>query len=387
MVLPFKYNINNVIVRWRSTLATIIGIALVVAVYVVLQAMAAGLEQSSANTGDARNFLVLRKGATSESVSQVTREQLRYIQYMKEIALDDKGNPMLTYDTMVLINLPRLENKGDANVQIRGTTEMGKSLRPQVELVAGRWFTPGKREIVVSESLAKRFANFQIGDSFKVGTTSFNVVGWLNGGQSAFDSEIWMDTDEARNIFGRENYTSLLVRPVDEAAAKALIERLEKSKQIAARVRRENEYYSEQTKTAGPIKLLGGMLATIMSVGAIFAAMNTMYAAVSARTREVGTLRVLGFRRRAILVGFLIEGAFLAFLGGCLGCCASLFMHNYAVGTMGFDTFSEIVFKFRLTPLIFAKGLIFSVVIGVLGSLFPALRASRLPVISALKSL
>jgi len=386
MVLPFKYNFSNVIVRWRSTLATIIGIALVVGVFVVLQAMAAGLEQSSANTGDARNFLVLRKGATSESVSQITRDQLRYIQYMKEIALDEKGEPMLTADTMVLVNLPRIDGTGEANVQIRGTTEMGKLLRPQVQLVDGRWFTPGKREIVVSQSLAKRFANFQVGNQFKVGTAVFNVVGWMNGGQSAFDSEVWMDTDEARNIFGRENYTSLLVRPVDEAAANLLIEHLEKSKQIAARVRRESEYYKEQTKTAGPIKLLGGMLATIMSVGAVFSAMNTMYATVGARTREVGTLRVLGFRRRAILLGFLIEGAFLSFLGGLLGCALSLFMHNYAVGTMGFDTFSEVVFKFRITPAIFAKGLAFSVIIGLIGSLLPALRASRLPVISALKS-
>jgi putative ABC transport system permease protein len=201
-----------------------------------------------------------------------------------------------------------------------------------------------------------------------------------------------MDTDEARSIFGRENYTSVLVRPVDEAAATKLKEKLENSKQIAARLQRETEYYKQQTKTAGPIKFLGSMLALIMSVGAVFAAMNTMYATVGARTREVGTLRVLGFHRRSIMLSFLFEGAILAFLGGVLGCLIVIGLYGYVTatgytfGTINFDTFSEVIFDFRPTPALMSQGIVFAVLIGLLGSLLPAWRASRIPVISALKS-
>lgn len=386
MALPLKYNFHNVVIRWRSTLATILGIGLVVAVYVLLQALAVGLEQSSANTGDERNYLIVRKGATSESVSQITREQFQYLRYMEEIAKDDAGKALLTADTMVLVNLPRKEGNGEANVLMRGIMDSGKALRPQVQLVAGRWFEPGMREVVVSRRLADRFKNFQIGDQFHVPGADLRVVGWMDAGRSAFDSEIWMDTDEARKIFGRENYTSLLVRPRDEAAAVKLKERLENSKQIAARLQRETEYYSQQTKTATPIKVLGNLLATIMSVGAMFAAMNTMYATVGSRTREVGTLRVLGFHRHSILAGFLLEGAILAFLGGVLGCMLAAPMHGYATGTIGFETFSEVVFEFRLTPMLLVEGVVFAVIIGVAGSLLPAWRAARIPVISALKS-
>jgi putative ABC transport system permease protein len=392
MALPLKYNFQNVIVRWRSTLAAIFGIGLVVAVYVMLQALAVGLERNSANTGDERNYLIVRKGATSESVSQVTREQFRYLQYMEEIAKDEQGKAVVTADTMVLVNLPRLGGNGEANVLVRGVMEKGKELRPQVQLVEGRWFVPGKREVVVSKKLAARFKNFQIGEAFHVPGADLKVVGWLDGGRSAFDSEVWMDTDEARNIFGRENYTSVLVRPIDEAAAAKLKAKLESSKQIAARMERETEYYRKQTKTAGPIKFLGVALATIMSVGAVFSAMNTMYATVGARTREVGTLRVLGFHRRAILFSFLMEGAILAFLGGVLGCLivsaayAWVTATGYTIGTINFDTFSEVIFDFRPTPELMGQGLVFAVVIGLLGSLLPAWRASRIPVISALKS-
>lgn len=386
MALPLKYNFHNVIVRWRSTLATILGIGMVVAVYVLLQALAVGLEQNSANTGDERNFLIVRKGATSESVSQVTREQFRLLQYLEEIAKDEQGKAILSADTMVLVNLPRKEANGEANVLVRGVMENGKLLRPQVQIVAGRWFVPGNREVVVSRKLAARFQNFQIGEQFHVPGADLKVVGWLDGGKSAFDSEVWMDTDEARNIFGRENYTSVLVRPVDEAAAMKLKDKLENSKQIAARLQRETEYYQQQTKTAGPIKILGNLLATIMSVGAVFAAMNTMYATVGSRTREVGTLRVLGFHRHSILLGFLLEGAILSFIGGVLGCFLALPLHGYATGTIGFDTFSEVVFEFRLTPELLARGILFAVIIGLVGSLLPAWRASRIPVISALKS-
>lgn len=388
MALPLKYNIRNVFVRWRATFATVLGIALVVAVFILVQSLAIGLEKSSANTGDPRNVLVVRKGSTAESSSLVTREHLKALQYFEEIARNEKGQPMVSADVLVLINLPRREtNQGEANVLLRGISPVGTELRPQVELVSGRWFTPGKREIVVSKRLAARFANFNIGDRFKTGPEWFTVVGWLDGNKSAFDSECWMDADEVRAIFDRDSYSSLLLRPTDDAAKTKLIQRVENEKRLQLLAFVETEYYAKQTMTATPIKWLGGFLATAMSIGAVFAAMNTMYASVGARTREIGTLRVLGYRRRTIVLSFLIEGALLALIGGILGCLLSLPLNGYATGTIGFETFSETVFEFTITPALIVKGLLFSVAVGIFGTLLPALRAARLPVIAALKSI
>ena len=387
MALPLKYNIRNVLVRWRSTLATVLGIALVVAVYVLLQAMAAGIEKSSANTGDPRNLMIVRRGSTAESASLVTREQLRSLMYVPEIARNAQGEPEIAADLLVLLNLPRRDGGGEANVLLRGTSARGRELRSQVQLVEGRWFQPGHREVAVSRRLAARFANFELGGKFRSGPAEYTVVGHFDGAKSAFDSEIWMDADEARTIFEREQYSSLLVRPADAQAATNLILRIENDKRLQLLATPESAYYASQTATARPIRWLGYFLAISMSVGAVFSAMNTMYAAVGARTREIGTLRVLGFRRRSVVVSFLIEGALLAAIGGLLGGGLSLFMNGYAVGTLSFQTFSETVFEFRVTPLLFAKGVLFAVVVGLAGTLLPAIRASRLPVIAALKSI
>lgn len=398
MALPLKYNVRNVFVRWRATFATVLGIALVVAVFVLVQSLAAGLERSSGNTGDPRNVMVVRKGSTAESSSLVSREQLKSLQYFEEIQRFENGKPMFSADVLVLINLPRRgTNEGEANVLLRGISPEGHTLRPQVKLVDGldskgqpvqsRWFQSGKREVVVSKRLAARFANFNIGDKFKTGPVWLTVVGWMDGSNSAFDSECWMDVEECRSIFDRDMYSSLLLRPVDAAALTALTNRIETDKRLQLLAFVESEYYKKQTATATPIKWLGGILATAMSVGAIFAAMNTMYASVGARTREIGTLRVLGYRRRTIVLSFLLEGAILALIGGVIGCLLSLPMNGYATGTIGFETFSETVFEFTITPGLIIKGLIFSVIVGLLGTLLPAIRASRLPVISALKSI
>lgn len=391
MALPIKYNIRNVLIRWRVTLATVAGIALVVAVWVSMQSMAAGLEASSSNTGDPRNLMIVRKGSTAESSSQITREQFKVIPYLAGIVRDEKGQPLISADVIVLIAQPRRDGTGEANVLMRGISPKGLGLRPQVSLVEGRWFIPGKREVVVSQSLAKRFEHFDIGGRFKTAGKELTIVGIMNGGSSAFDSEAWMDADEARSIFDRENYSSILARVESPAAGKALTLKIESDKRLPLHALPEVEYYTAQTTTALPFKILAYVLGTAMSIGAVFAAMNTMYASVGARTREIGTLRVLGFRRRSILISFLLEGAFLALIGGVVGCAISagiyVFLRDHPIGTMSFDSFSETVFHFRVTPFIMLKGLIFSVIVGMLGSLFPAIRASRLPVIAALKSL
>ena len=386
MALPLKYNFRNVFVRWRATVATVLGIALVVAVYTLVQSLAVGLEKSSANTGDPRNIMVVRKGSTAESSSQVSREQYRLLPYLPQVAKDEAGHPLISPDVVVLLALPRRENRGEANVLIRGVAPKGIELRPQVQLVAGRWFTPGRREVVVSQKLAERFAHFDLGDQFTTGGKTLNVVGYLRGGNSAFDSEAWMDADEARSIFDRENYSSVLIRSANPEAAKSLVDRIESDKRLPLRALPETDYYAAQTMTAIPIKVLGNFLATAMSIGAIFAAMNTMYASVGTRTREIGTLRILGYRRRSILLGFLLEGATLALVGGVLGCALAFPLHGYSTGTMSFESFSELVFQFRITPLLVAKALLFSILVGLAGSFLPALRAARLPVIAALKA-
>ena len=386
MALPLRYNVRNVFVRWRATAATILGVALVVAVYVMVQSLAIGLEKASGNTGDARNIMIVRRGSASESGSQITREQFNTIQYSSEIA-HEAGKPVVSADTVVILNLPRGGTlTGEANVTLRGISTTGQALRPQVRLVAGRWFETGHREVVVSRRLASRFAQMNVGDVVKVGLRELTVVGHFDGQGSAFDSEAWMAADEVRSMFDREAYSSILARVVDDTAAAALIARLEADKRLGVRVIRETAYYREQTKTAAPIRFLGSFLATTMSIGAIFAAMNTMYASVGSRTREIGTLRVLGFRRRSVLLGFLIEGAVLALIGGVLGVALALPINGVTTGTISFETFSETVFEFRITPALAAQGIVFAVIVGIIGSFLPALRASRLPVIAALKS-
>ncbi len=387
MRLPLTYNIRNVLVRWRSTLATVLGVALVVAVFVLLQAMAAGIEKAQSNTGDPRNILIVRKGSTAESSSQITPAQYKIIPYLSGISQTTQGRPVISADVVVLVSLPRRSGKGEANVLLRGVSPMGLELRPQVKVVEGRRFQPGQREVIVSRRMSNRFAHLEVGGKFKTSGKELTVVGITDGGNSAYDSEIWMDGDEARAIFDRDNYSSVLARVESPAAATQLTALIEGDKRLPLRVLPEQEYYAAQTATAKPIRFLAKFLAFAMSIGAIFAAMNTMYASVGSRTREIGTLRVLGFRRRSILAGFLIEGAFLAMLGGAVGCLLSLPMQGYSVGTLSFESFSETVFQFQITPLIAIKGLIFSAAVGVAGSFLPALRASRLPVIVALKSI
>jgi putative ABC transport system permease protein len=386
MALPLTYNFRNVLVRWRATMATILGIGLVVAVFVLVQALAVGLEKSASNTGDPRNIMIVRKGSTAESTSMVSLQQFQIIRYWEQIARNESGVPLVSADVITLISQPRIDGRGEANVSVRGLTSMGMALRPQVKLISGRWFTPGKREVAVSRKMARRFSSFHAGDTFRTAGNTLTVVGEFDGSNSAFDSEVWMDADETRSLFDRQNYSSLLVRAASPSAGKEIISRIEADKRLPLLAEPEVKYYGDQTATAMPIKILGNFLATAMSVGAVFAAMNTMYASVGSRTREIGTLRVLGFRRRTILAGFIIEGALLASIGGVLGCLLALPLHGVSTGTMSFNSFSETVFEFRITPWLAVKGIIFAVVVGIVGSLLPAIRASRLPVITALKS-
>jgi putative ABC transport system permease protein len=392
MSLPLTYNIRNVFVRWRATLSTLFGIGMLVLVYICLQSMAAGLERSSSATGDPRNVIILRKGASDESSSQLRREEFQSLKYSSEIARDPKGSPLISAEVLTVISLPRLDGSGNATVSVRGMTPQGMQLRPQVRLVRGRWFAPGHGEVVASTRVARRFSHCDVGSTLRAEGRELRVVGLIDGGNTAFDSEVWMDAEEARSVFELKDYSSVLARAASFKAAEALMERIASDKAQPLRTETEVHYYEEQTRAALPIKLLGEFLAVAMSAGALFAAMNTMYARVGARTREIGTLRVLGYRRRTILGNLLLEGAMLAALGGVLGCVGAMLVQAWflargtSFGTMSFSTFQEVMFQFRLTPVILLKGLGFAVAVGVAGSILPAFRAARLPVIAALKS-
>jgi ABC-type lipoprotein release transport system permease subunit len=261
-------------------------------------------------------------------------------------------------------------------------------LRPNIRITEGRMFRSGLHECIVSRRIAERFANCRIGESFRAGKFHWKVVGIFDAQKTAYESEIWVDADEARDAFNRDFYGSVLLRPVamDAAAVGALTNRMERDKQLQVAALPETLYYKEQTKTAGPIQFVGSFLATIMSIGAAFSAMNTMYAAVGARTREIGTLRVLGFRRRDIYLSFLLESILLAVLGGALGCVLSLPLNGIATGTFSWTTFAEVAFEFRITGELLAKGIAFALAMGVLGGLLPARLAARKPVLDALRA-
>ncbi len=384
--IPLSYNVRSIRVRWRTTLATVLGVGAVVAVFVMVMSLARGLKATYVQTGDPRNLLVLRSGSTAESSSQITREELARMKYLPGIERDAQGRPLFSPEIIVLIYLDRLNGEGGANVLVRGMGEMGLVVRPSVKLVEGRMFESGRRECVVSRRIANRFANCRIGDSFKAGKGEWTVVGLYEAERSAYESEIWADADEVRAAFGRDFYGSILLRPESEEAAARVTKRIESDLALNARVLKETDYYSDQTRSAGPIQFMGGFLAAIMSIGAAFAAMNTMYAAVGARTREIGTLRVLGFKRRSIYLSFLLESVILSGVGGLLGCLASLPLNGVATGTFGWTTFAEIAFEFRITPELLGKGMIFALAMGILGGLLPARMAARKPVLDALKA-
>jgi putative ABC transport system permease protein len=386
MAIPLAYNIRNLRVRWRLTVATALGIALVVAVFIMVMALARGLKATYVSTGDERNLLVIRKGSTAESSSQLTREEISRIRYLDGIARGADGDPIVSAEIILIINMERIDGSGSANVLVRGMKPVGLELRPQARLVAGRMFRPGLRECVVSRRIADRFSDCGVGQSFHSGSTTWHVVGMFDAARTAYESEIWIDADEARAVFHRDFYGSALLRTASPDASAVLIKRMESDRILTVRVLPETEYYREQTQMAGPIQFMGGFLAVIMSIGAAFSAMNTMYAAVGARTREIGTLRVLGFKRRDIYISFLIESVFLSLLGGGLGCLISLPLNGIATGTIGWNTFAEVAFEFRITGELLARGLLFALVMGILGGLLPARMAARKPVLDALRA-
>jgi putative ABC transport system permease protein len=387
MSVPIKYHAMNVLRRWKTALGAWLNIALVVAVYVIMQSLASGLDKVTQETGVVGNMLVLRKGSVSESASTITQDQWNALRYDEAIQRGDGAIPVASAEIISVVNLPRLEGKGEANVPFRGLTPTGIALRPQVRLTEGRWFQSGSFEAVTSTRMAQRFENMRIGDSMRMGVYDLKIVGHFEAGSTAFASEVWMDLENARTLFNLPTYSSFLLRIANQEPSfvQAFRERIENDKRLRVRVMPELEYYSEQTKTVGPIRFLGYFLAVIMSIGAIFSAMNTMYAIISNRMKELGTLRAMGFGRQFVFMGLLLEGGLIGLLGGVTGAFLALPLQGIQTGTMAFETFTEIIFQFNITPVLMSQGVCFGFLIGVVGSLLPAWKAVHFPMITALK--
>lgn len=384
MLIPIRYNLRYIFVRWQRTAIIGCTFGLVVATFIIVMSLSSGIERALTTTGDRLNVIVLRAGAQAESQSELTREQYHLLCAAPGIARDEKNQPLAAAELIAIVNRPRRNSK-PANVQVRGVSPNSFRLRPGVQIIAGRSFVPGMREAIVSRSIAERFQGFGLGESPRMGRGSFTVVGIFDARGTAFDSEVWADLNEVKQEFDRGNYSCATVRAVDGAAVTRLAEYADRDRRLQLKAKDEVQYYAEQTSTAAPVKAFAFFLAITMAIGASFAGMNTMYANVANRVREIGTLRIVGFGPTAILVSFLIESILLSLAGGALGCLLALPMNGIATGTTNFASFSEIVFFFDITPALMMKGLLFSVVMGIIGGLPPAWTASRQPLLAALR--
>jgi len=386
MALPISYNIRNLIERKTTTLLTALGIALPVAILLVVLALVAGLQEAFQASGSPQHVLVLRKGTNAELNSSVSRQQYQDIKFKRGIAPLKNGEPAASLELVQVVNLPSVDAPDGMNVTVRGLTPAGFEMRHNVQLSAGRMFTPGQREVVVGKAIAKRYPGLQLSSRVTFARGEWEVVGVLDGGQSALNSEIFGDLHQIASDYNRPDaLSSVLIRAENPMAAQALINDITSDVKLNLGAMTEVAYYEQQTTASLPIKMLGMLVCTLMAVGSAFAAMNTMYAAVARRAREIGTLRVLGFSRGSILLSFLLESLLLALLGGGLGCLLVLPLNNVTTGIGSFVTFSEMAFTYRVTPQVMLAGLLFALVLGALGGVLPAFGAARKAILVALR--
>ena len=365
---------------------TALGIALTVAVLLSILALVDGLRTAFTASGNPLHVLVMRKGSDSELTSNFTRTGYQDLKFKAGIARNKAGEPMASLEIVTVINLPSVSNPDGSNVTLRGLSPIGIEMREGIRISTGRWFETGKREVVVGRSIAARFPASTLGQKLRFGRGEWEVVGIMDAGKSANNSEIFADLNQVSSDFQRtEVLSAALVRAADAVTAAALVNDINNDQRLNMGARTEVEYYESQTSSALPIQFLGMFISAIMAVGSSFAAMNTMYAAVARRAREIGTLRVLGFSRGSILFSFFVESVLLALFGGVLGCLLVLPLNGVTTGMSNFVTFSEIAFDFSIGFPIMATGVTFAVVLGALGGFFPARMASKKEILVALR--
>jgi putative ABC transport system permease protein len=387
MAISLSYNFRNLWTRRLTTLLTVSGMALVVFVFASILMLAEGLRKTLVETGSYDNVVILRKGSNSEVVSGVGRQSASIVETLPEIAIGPKGQRLLAKELVVLIALTKKGSNSPSNVILRGVEEDSILLRPTVRLVEGRLPRVGSPEIIIGSSIARRFKGIGINETIRFGMSDWRIVGIFDAGNSGFSSEIWGDVDQFIQAFRRPAYSSVIFKLRDSSEFQNVKSRIESDPRLTLEAKRETKYYAEQSEIMAKfLRILGISLTIIFSLGAIIGAMITMYSAVANRTTEIGTLRALGFQRRSILTAFLVESLLLGFLGGLAGLFFASFLQFFTVSTMNFQSFAELAFSFTLTYEIFYKGMVFSLVMGFVGGLLPALRASRMIIVDALRA-
>ncbi len=384
MKIPIRYNLGSLWARRTGTLMAVLGIGFTVAILVTMMALVQGLDSTFVETGQDNQLVVIRQGSQNETNSYFNRDLMSTIRFLPGVAKGADGEPVVVGDNVVIINHERLDGQA-SNLMVRGTSMAGLALRPEAKLIQGRWFNPGLREICASQSLSKRFRDLALGNTIHFARSDWKVVGIFDAGGTAYDSEVWADYGEICDDWNRPSYSSVLLKAENSTAAQDIRKRVADDRRINLQAIPQKKYYADQTSTSVGIKALGYFIAVILGVGASFAAMNMMYGAVMTRAKEVATLRAIGFRRRNILGSFMMESVILGLAGGILGCLMAMPLHGISSATANFQSFSEVLFNFRITPAIIMRGLLYSTLVAVVGGYLPARRASRAKLIDIMR--
>jgi len=389
MPIPLIYNVRSVKARWTSTIVAVVGIAGTVGVFIAMLSLAHGFKATLVSSGSADNALITRAGATSEMTSGVAIDSVKIIQDAPGIARGAEG-PLLTPEAVLMAPIPLISTGTDANVVFRGVSPNVLTIRSNVKIAEGRMFRHGLNEIVVGKNAKATYSGLALGSTIGLGSASWQVVGIFDAGGSAFDSEVWGDPHLINGAYNRPDSVSqsVTVHLTSPAALQELRDSLTTDPRLNVDVTREIDYYSKQsTRMTQLITILGGFVAAIMAIGAVFGALNTMYSAVAERGREIGTMRALGFGGPSVVFSFLFEALLISFVGGVLGCLAVLPLNGLTTSTMNFQTFSNLAFAFKITFDLLWMGVVFALIMGVLGGMPPAIRAASRPVVSALREL
>lgn len=389
MAIPVIYNFRSVKARWTSAIVAVVGIAGTVGVFIAMLSLARGFKATLVSSGSPDNAIVMRAGATSEMTGGVDISAVKVVQDAPGIARGVDG-PLLTPEVVLVAPIPLKSTGTDANVQLRGVSKNVLEIRKNVKIVEGRMFQPGLTEVVVGKNANVSYTGLTVGNTISLGSVKWKVVGVFDAGGSAFDSEIWADGHLLGPAYNRPDtfFQSLTVHLTSPDSFQQFKDAVTSDPRLNVDASREIDYYAKQsTRLTTLITVLGGLVAGIMAIGAVFGALNTMYSAVSERGREIATMRALGFGGPSVVVSFVIEALLISFVGGLIGCLAVLPLNGLTTGAMNLQTFSHMAFAFKITGELLVKGVIFALVMGVLGGLFPAVRAASLPISSALREL
>ena len=387
--VPVSYNFRSIRARWTSTIVAVLGIAGTVGVFVAMLSLAKGFKSTLVASGSPGNALVMRAGSASEMLGGITLDSVRIVQDAPGVAHDSTG-PLVTQEVVGVVPIPLISTGTDANVQVRGVSPNVMQIRTFVKMAQGSMFQPGLSQMIVGKNATKTYSGLKLGDTVNLGGGHWQVVGVFDAGGSSFDSEIWCDAKILSQVLQRPAniFQSATVHLTSPAAFQQFKDSVTSDPRLNVDAVREIDYYAKQSTTMTRlITVLGGIVALIMAVGAVFGALNTMYSAVAERGREIATMRALGFSTTNVLLSFLFEALLISIVGGILGCIAVLPLNGLTTSTMNFQTFSNLAFAFKITPELLVKGILFALVMGLIGGLLPAVRAARLPVATALREL